>query len=187
MNRNCSLEIEASTAAGRDIGLLEMESEDLLDFDSIYKRWSSFVYNACLGMLGGPDDAQDAMQETFVQVYKRLGSFRGESSLKTWIYRIAINKCIEHHRRKPVNVSVLQDWLPEDGHSCEDILREIHVREAVLQLTPRHRAVIVLFYFQQLSYEEMADALGLSVNQVRMRLHRAKTAFSKIFGREDGL
>ena len=156
-------------------------------FDRLFRRHSAFVYNACLGILGDPDDARDAMQETFVQLWKSLPGFKGQSKFSTWLYRIAVNKCVDLLRGKPKwETPSSIDWIDDAGDSFGDCLIEQQVRQTVLKLKPEYRAVMVLYYFQQLSYDEIADSLGCSFDQVRIRLHRARKAFRTLYTQGGG-
>lgn len=151
-------------------------------FDVLYERHAKEVYNVCLGILGNPDDARDAMQDTFVQAYNSLPRFRGQSKFSTWLYRIAVNKCIDTVRRRPKWETVDSiEWFRHEQDSNEDRLVEEQVRLVIAKLKPRHRAVLVLYYFQQLSYAEIAETLGWSVEQVRSNLHRARKAFRHFY------
>jgi RNA polymerase sigma-70 factor (ECF subfamily) len=154
-------------------------------FDLLYKRHASRVYNICLGILGNPDDARDAMQETFVQVFRSLPKFRLHSKFCTWLYRIAVNKCVDAVRRRPrweVKDS-LEDFRCEVPSNDNRLVEEI--RFLVTKLKPSYRAVLVLYYFQQFSYGEIAETLGWSVEQVRSNLHRARRALRKLYDRGD--
>ncbi len=172
-----------------DITLVEdFSAGDATAFDRLYHRYSGFVYNTCLGILGNPDDARDALQETFLQVYRALSGFRGRSTLRTWIYRIAVNRCLDMLRGKPTcQPAESLDWLRDAPEQTHDSAVEQRVRETILRLRPEHRAVLVLFHFQELSYSEIADALGCSLDVVRTRLHRARRAFRELYdkGGED--
>ena len=151
-------------------------------FDRLYHRHCTFIYNTCVGILGNPDDARDAMQDTFVQLWRSLPRFREQSKFSTWLYRIAVNKCMDLLRGKPRwETPSSTDLLDHDGRSHWDGLFEQEVRQAVLRLKPEYRAVMVLYYFQQLSYDEIAESLGCSFDQVRIRLHRARKAFRAIY------
>ncbi len=177
----------AEAVAGR--GLRDRADEraaDAVDFDALYARHSAFVYNTCLGVLGNPDDARDAMQETFVQVFRSLPSFRGQSALSTWVYRIAVNKCYEFARKRPRREAAeALEWFREAAAPDRDYVMEQRVRETILRLKPDQRAVVVLFHFQGLSYTEIAETLACSLDLVRTRLHRARKAFRKLY-EEDG-
>jgi RNA polymerase sigma factor (sigma-70 family) len=110
------------------------------------------------------------MQETFIQVYRSLAGFQGRSSLNTWIYRIAINKCQDATRRRRHTECYAElAHLPDGNTAGEDQLFEEKVRMTILKLKPEYRVVLVLFYFQSLSYQDIAQTLCCSLNQVRVR------------------
>ena len=151
---------------------------EALAFDLLYDQYGSYVYNACLGIVGSPDDARDAMQDTFVQLYRSLPRIRDRSVLRTWLYRVAANKCADILRKRPRWQTTDPGERPGGASqpSGEELL-EYRVRQTILQLKPEFRVVLVLCYFERLSYCEMALALRCSVDQVRGRLHRARQAF----------
>jgi RNA polymerase sigma-70 factor (ECF subfamily) len=151
-------------------------------FERIYHENAAFVYNICLGMLGNPDDAKDAMQETFLKLHRYLPRLRGFCKPSTWLYRVAVNQCKDIlTKQKKFELSDSLDWIETPDQKAEHSEKERLVREAMLKIKPDYRAVLVLFHFQQLSYQEIADSLGCSIDQVRIRLHRARTAFRKVY------
>ena len=178
----CVLEFGSRRADSEIIILEESVSREEASFDRLYEDHSSYVYNTCLGILGNADDARDAMQETFVQIFRSLDKFRGKSAIRTWIHRIAINKCMDMLRARPKHESVesidcFADMAPPDGN------REVEsiVRDTISRMRPDHRVVLTLFYFQELSYQEIAEILGTRLSQVRMCLHRARKAFRTLY------
>lgn len=182
MNLNHSLEI-GTRSADPDLSLVqEFNAGRISAFDLLYERHSKYVYNICLGMMGNPEDARDAMQETFVQVYRSLPKFLGQSKFATWMHRIAVNKCLDALRSRPKCETTedldLMESAPAPGG---DPFAEEHVRKTVQRLSADYRALIVLHYFQQLSYQEIAETLDLSADQVRARLHRARKAFRLLY------
>lgn len=151
-------------------------------FDQLYGQYAGYVYNTCLGILGHPEDARDALQETFVQVYRALPSFRGNSDVATWIYRIAVNKCHDALRKRKRQVAVEDlDALPVAEEAPRDWQMEAQVRAAILRVKPDFRVVLVLHYFQGLAPEEIGRVLHLSANAARVRLHRAREAFRQAY------
>lgn len=155
-------------------------------FDRIYQRNSEYVYNVCLSMLGNPDDARDALQDIFVSLYKNLQKFRGKSKVTTWIYRVTVNKCKDVLRSRPKWISGDSlDWLADERISTEDRALEQRVRGTILGLKPEYRAALTLFYFQQLSCDEIAEVMNVSVNSVRVLLHRARKVFRARYGDGD--
>lgn len=154
-------------------------------FDRLYEEHSSYVYNTCLGIVGNPDDARDAMQDTFVQIYRSLHKFKGNSAIRTWIHRIAINKCMDLLRSKPKHecvetIETFGEMEPLAGNTEVESI----VRDTIGRMRPDHRVVLTLFYLQEYSYQEIAEMLGTRLSQVRMCLHRARKAFRKLY--DDG-
>jgi RNA polymerase sigma-70 factor (ECF subfamily) len=157
-------------------------------FDRLYVRYQDYVYNVCLGILAHPDDARDCAQETFLRVYRKVGEFRAQAAFSTWLYRVTVNVCVGHLRKRPrtaaasledENVREIADDGPEPWTGLEREVDEGVVREIVAELPPDYRMVLVLRYFQNLSYEEMVQALGYTLAQVKVKLHRARRAFAR--------
>ncbi|MBI3911785.1 MAG: RNA polymerase sigma factor [Armatimonadetes bacterium] len=156
-------------------------------FDRLFLKYQDYVFNICLGILGNPDDARDCAQETFVRIYRKAGEFRGRAAFSTWIYRIAVNVCVGALRKRPRTAvaSLEDDHVREapDGsappwHGLQQKDDERLVRQVVTALIPDYRLVLVLRYFQGLSYEEIAQVLGWTLPQVKIKLHRARRSFA---------
>jgi len=157
---------------------------DIGAFEEIYRRTSGFVYNVAWRVTGNKEDAEEVGQNVFVTVYRKLSGFRFESSLKTWLYRITVNRALNYvkktSRERSVTVSY-DDALahpdaglgaaatparkPADPQRIEQILEH---------LNPDQRACIVLRSIEGLSYQEIAQALNINVNTVRSRIKRAR-------------
>ncbi len=150
---------------------------DLEAFDVLVRRHQAPVYRLALRMLGSEADAEDAAQEAFVQAWRSLERFRGDSAFATWMYRIVTNRCLNAlAARRPVEG--LTDRYPEPaGDPAEVAERRARLRavaDGVLTLPPEQRAALVLREFQGLSYEEVAQVLGVSLAAVKGRIHRAR-------------
>ena len=163
-------------------------------FEPLVTAYEQILYNLCYKMLGNHEDAQDAVQETFIKVYRALSDYRGESRFSTWIYRIACNTCHDFLRRKSkVQVISLYEQqedgdetelpLSEEGNTPEDLLERKLTRESVihgLQMLPEEqRTILLLREIQGLSYEEIAEILHLDGGTVRSRIHRARKKLCK--------
>jgi RNA polymerase sigma-70 factor, ECF subfamily len=157
-------------------------------FDKLFERYQDYVYNVCLGILANPDDARDCTQEAFLRVYRKVGEFRGEAAFSTWLYRVATNVCVGQLRKRPrhqtasledENVREIADDGPEAWARPVREADEAIVREVVAELPEDYRLVLVLRYFQDLSYEEMVQVLGYTMSQLKVKLHRARRAFAK--------
>jgi RNA polymerase sigma-70 factor (ECF subfamily) len=154
-------------------------------FRELYDRYHRQVLSVAVAMTGGSDDAMDVVQETFVRAHKNLGSFLGESSFYTWLYRIAVNVGIDFRRRQRRRGEVTQaEPIDEDASDPErtiDPSREASRRElgarilAVIdELTPEHKAAIILREIEGLSYEDISRVMRCSKGTVMSRLHYAR-------------
>lgn len=158
------------------------------DFDSIFKEFQPKIQRY-LGNLAGEENACDLTQSVFLKVSRSLDDFRGEASLSTWIYRIATNLAHDHaessqakqkSREYQLSEGESLDDLPDTGSSAlehEYIRREMNacIRTVVNGLPENYRTVLSLSDFEELSNQEIAEILGISLENVKIRLHRART------------
>jgi len=157
-------------------------------FQELVERYQRKVYAMLLGMLRDHDTAWEASQETFIKALRSLDHFKGEASFYTWLYRIAVNVAIDLQRREAhrpiVGVSdetiEAQETLQEDLRRA-DPFRQVRnrelgarVRAAIDELTPEHRAVILLREVEGLSYDEISRVMGCAKGTVMSRLHYAR-------------
>lgn len=161
-----------------EAGLVARAREGDLDaFDSLVRQHGPAVYRVALRMLGEPADAEDAAQESFVQAWRGLRSFRGQSGFGTWMYRIVTNKCINELARRR-ETEPLEEESPSERPGPEQVVvarSEFAVlRQAVDDLTPEQRVALVLREFEGCTYDEIAEVLDISVSAVKSRLHRAR-------------
>lgn len=154
-------------------------------FDSLYHKHAGFVFNTCFGIMGHREDARDAMQETFVSAYKGISGFRNQSKFSTWLYRIAINRCLDMMRRNNHNLGDPVEWLESAGSYSDNWAKEKAVREAVLKLKPHYRTALVLHYFQGLTCNEIAECTGWTPNKAASTLMRARKSFKAVYDGED--
>lgn len=155
---------------------------DRAAFKEIYDRFRDRVYNLAFYSLGESLAAEDVLQIVFMKIHRGLPDFRFESQLATWIYRIALNQCLNENRRRVAQHVPLESLLgsgdeidvsslPDDKQAHNE-RREI-IRQAVMELSPKLRSVIALKYLEGLSYDEMAQVLECSPGTVASRLNRA--------------
>jgi RNA polymerase sigma-70 factor, ECF subfamily len=166
---------------------------DLSAFDDLVRYFERPVYGVCLRLLGDAEDARDAAQETFLKIYRGLNSFRGESGLKTWIYRIAINQAMNQQRwwkrrRRDETVSLelsrkgsditLESSLCDASASPEtraiEQEREKKILRALSEVQKDYRAALILREIEELSYEEIAETLEISIGTVKSRIARGR-------------
>jgi RNA polymerase sigma-70 factor, ECF subfamily len=162
-------------------------------FDLIVERHRRSVYQVCYRFVGNHEDASDLSQDVFLRAYRGLRNFRGGSSLATWLYRIGVNVCLNRvSAKKPVTeeIDARQHVDTERESQVERVLREergVRVRAAIAQLPPKQRATLVLRMYQELSHEEIAQALGSSVGAVKANFFHALGNLKRILEREGDL
>jgi RNA polymerase sigma-70 factor (ECF subfamily) len=155
-------------------------------FALLYERHQGMVWSVCYRYLGNAQDAEDVMQDVFVRAHAGLKGFAGRSSFRTWLYQIAINSCHNEYRRQRrrpaiTDVPVEEIGLTDPGGETRfdgGALRGI-VLEALSALPEADRDILLLREFEGLSYEEIAQRLGLQMSATRMRLRRARIAFTR--------
>jgi RNA polymerase sigma-70 factor (ECF subfamily) len=154
-------------------------------FRDLFDRYHRQVLAVAVGMTGNGDDAMDLVQETFVRAHRNLSSFLGESSFYTWLYRIAVNVGIDFRRRQSRRSEVLQsEPIDENATPAERTVepsavvarREMgaHILRAIDELTPEHKAAIILREIEGLSYEDISKVMRCSKGTVMSRLHYAR-------------
>ena len=146
-----------------------------LDFDSLLEQYQVPVLRVCYLYLCDRSQAEDAVQETFLRVYRNLHTFRGGSNEKTWIMKIAMHVCYDINRSawyRIINRRVTPEMLPEAAVPFEE--KDDTLTRAVIRLPIRLREVILLYYYQGLNVNEIAEALGISQPSVSGRLKRGR-------------
>lgn len=165
-------------------------------YETLIQRFQQPVFNLVSRLLRDPDEACDVVQEVFLKVFRKIGLFRGDSSLKTWIYRIAVNETNNHcrwngrHRHQEVDLEgcpehgrSYRDTLPASGRSPFDYVldreRQGLIEAALADLNPTFRSVVVLRDVEELSYEEIAAILQVPLGTVKSRILRGRDALRR--------
>ena len=162
---------------------------DINAYELLVKEYEKNVYNLALRMVGNSEDAADMSQEAFIKAYNSLTSFRGDSKFSVWLYRIVSNVCLDYLRSRGRRQTVSLSTENDDGEDVEiDIADETQsperlldrrltrdaVRRGLAALPPEHRQLLLLREIQGLSYDEIADALGIEAGTVKSRIFRAR-------------
>ena len=160
-------------------------------FEELVLKYQDRIYNLCRHMLGNTSDAEDAAQDTLLKAYQKLKDFRPEASLYTWLYRIAVNTCLDY-KKKPFFESLFkssekdEQYLieqPSDAPSPERLYASKQIgyvlQKSLRYLSPKLRTVIILKEIEGLSYEEMAEVLDISAGTVKSRISRARDELKK--------
>lgn len=151
-------------------------------FAELVELYQNPVYHLCYRMLGNAEEAEDAAQESFLRAYKALRSYDNTRSFATWLLSIASHYCIDQIRKRRMTLISLDTFvgeiLPDPEPSPESALRQNELQRQVRglldSLSPLDRSAVVLFYWYDYSYDEIAQTLELSVSAVKSRLHRAR-------------
>ena len=155
-------------------------------FGILVSRYQARLFSCVLGVIGDSDEAEDVVQESFIQAYIKLDTFQHNSQFFTWLYRIAFNNALSRRRRHRTSLSLdaaRENSGSEPSSESEapdlNLVRTENIqqlRDAMLALSDDHRIILTLREMQELSYEDIAVALDLSIGTVRSRLSRARNA-----------
>jgi len=155
-----------------------------MEFDAIYNTYWQRIYRVCLGYLSDDDWAKDVAQDTFIAVWNNLPSFRNESSVSTWIYRIAVNNCLRQiERSKRLPKSEIPEQLTET-HDTPIDSKIAFLYQCINELKEIDRIVISL-ELEDIKQAEIASIVGISEANVRVRIHRIKEKLTEKFKRYD--
>lgn len=151
--------------------------------EELYRRFSPRMYAVCLRYAGNAEEAEDILQEGFIKVFKKLGSFRGEGSFEGWVRRVFVNTAIEHFRRK----KYLQPVTEKEENTIEgkflsalDGLAEKDILALIKELSPGYRTVFNLYVVEGYSHKEIGDMLGISEGTSKSQLSRAKVILQEM-------
>lgn len=191
--------------ASASVGASHREDEALVEglragsdeaYEQLISRFQQPVYSLVYRLMDDPGDACDVVQEVFLKIFRNISNFRGQSSLKTWVYRIAVNEAYNHrrwfsrHRRQEVGLEAeeegsrsYRDTLPDAGASPFDEVLNRETRalidDALTHLSPVFRSAVVLRDIEDLSYEEIAEILRVSLGTVKSRILRGREALRR--------
>ncbi|CAG9606905.1 RNA polymerase sigma factor [Pseudoneobacillus rhizosphaerae] len=161
-------------------------------YTHIINKYKNQLYATILRMTKNPQDAQDFVQEAFIKVYHQLGKYDGKGSFSSWIYRVAINHCLDEFRKKSHHIQKveLSEEMYENPSHPEVIFlkkeRSRQLERIVATLPEDERMIILLRYVNELSYDEISELLDIPVTTVRNKLHRAKIKMRKSVNQEGG-
>lgn len=153
---------------------------------TLYRQYCDAMYNVCYRMLGNEGDAEDTLQESFIDIFRRLDSFRGESSLGAWIKRIVINHCLNVFKKRRITFEVLEDQdlhIHDDLHTenSDHIVYEVaRVREAMMKLPHGYRQVLTLYLIEGYDHGEIAEILGIQESGSKSQYSRAKAKLREL-------
>ncbi len=165
---------------------------DLSAFEELYTRHHRRVYSICLRMLQDASEAEDLTQDVFIQLYRKIGSFRGDSAFTTWLHRMTVNQVLMHFRKRTVRYEKTTD----EGETPDQVVTgtadpgrmrivdKIALENAITQLPDGYKNVFVLHDVEGFEHEEVARILGCSVGTSKSQLHKARLKLQKLLGKK---
>ena len=166
-----------------DIHLCRLATDGSLGaFEVLYERYHRRTYSLCLRMTSSPTEAEDLTQEVFIQLFRKIGSFRGDSAFSTWLHRLTVNQVLMHFRKR----SVKNERTSDDGEIPEQTVRgsanpskmqvvdRIALKNAIAQLPNGYKSVFILHDVHGFEHEEVARKMGISVGTSKSQLHKAR-------------
>ncbi len=166
-------------AAGTEAALLAAgRAGDAAALEQLLAMHRRPLYALCRGMLGNADDAEDAMQETFLRALRALPGFRGEAAFRSWLFRIAFNVCLKWKAARPATALWDEEQAPPSAAAAASpeaqALQQLRIIEALAALLPRHRAIILLKELEGWSVAEIATAMAWNEKRVNNELYKAR-------------
>jgi RNA polymerase sigma-70 factor, ECF subfamily len=169
------------------------QAGDAAAFEHLYGLHSRRVHALCLRMVGNPSDAEDLMQEAFLQLFRKIGTFRGESAFSTWLHRMTVNVVLMRLRKKTLPAASLEETTEPDeetGGPRKDIgapdlrlsgaVDRVNLERSIEKLPPGYRTVFVLHDVQGFEHNEIAGIMGCSVGNSKSQLHKARTRLREL-------
>ena len=161
---------------------------DMTAFEEIYQRHHRRVYSICMRMLSNATEAEDLTQEVFIQLYRKIGSFRGDSAFTTWLHRLTVNQVLMHFRKRNVKYekTTEEGEMPvqvvsgTENPQSMPIVDKIALNAAIEQLPNGYKKVFVLHDVEGYEHEEIAKLLGCSVGTSKSQLHKARLKMRKL-------
>ena len=171
---------------------------DAAAFGGLVRRYQERLFNTVIRLVDNPEDANDVVQEAFLNAYQSLDGFKGDSLFFTWLYRIAVNTAISLRRKQRAAISIdanrngSQVIDPHDpseqnrpGYAIEQAEQRRRVQHALNRLSPEHRMVLVMKDMEGQKYETMAEILQVPIGTIRSRLHRARLELRQLLEQEE--
>ncbi len=163
-------------------------------FELLYERYHRRTYGLCLRMTNSQTEAEDLTQEVFIQLFRKIGSFRGESAFSTWLHRLTVNQVLMHFRRRSVKNEKTSESgeIPEqivpgtENHKKMPVLDRIALTKAVSQLPPGYKKVFLLHDVEGYEHEEVARIMKISVGTSKSQLHKARLKLRGLLFKQTG-
>ena len=164
---------------------------DLAAFEELYRAHAGRLFSLTFRMVGNQSDAEDLLQEVFLAAHRKLETFRGDAALGTWLYRLAMNLCLDHLRSRAARTSQLTDslddepWIADAGSRslAERTVSKMDLERAIAVLPAGCRAAFVLHDIEGLEHQEVARTLGIAEGTSKSQVHKARMRLRALLGR----
>jgi RNA polymerase sigma-70 factor, ECF subfamily len=175
-----------------DLALVERcRQGDLTAFEEVYRAHSGRLYNVAFRMLGNPTDAEDLLQEIFLAAHRKLETFRGDSALGTWLYRLAVNLCLDYLRSRTGRAIQMTDVIEDDNilpdtasrGLAEQTVTRMDLERAMAHLPEGCRMAFVLHDIEGLEHREVAEAMGIAEGTSKSQVHKARLRLRALLSR----
>jgi RNA polymerase sigma-70 factor, ECF subfamily len=173
------------------------QSGDAAAFEFLYQLHGRRVYALCLRMVSNPSDAEDLMQEAFLQLFRKIGTFRGESAFSTWLHRMTVNVVLMRLRKKTLPAASLEETIETDEEAggprkdpgapdlrLSGAVDRVNLERSIGKLPPGYKTVFVLHDVQGYEHNEIAEIMGCSVGNSKSQLHKARTRLRELLQEE---
>ncbi|HEX8494813.1 MAG TPA: RNA polymerase sigma factor [Pyrinomonadaceae bacterium] len=168
---------------------------DTAAFEELYHRHFRRVYALCLRMTGNPEQAEDLTQDVFIQLFNKIGSFRGDSAFTTWLHRMTVNQVLMHFRKRSTKselTSVTEETPDQIVRGTENpdkmpVIDRIALEKAVQQLPPGYRTVFILHDVEGYEHEEIARMMGVAEGTSKSQLHKARLKLRNLIRQQAAL
>jgi RNA polymerase sigma-70 factor (ECF subfamily) len=170
-------------AAGRGI----LGGEDVEAFEKLYREHSGRIFALATRMAGSPEEGEDLLQEIFLQAFRKMGTFKGDSAIGTWLYRLALNHCLDFVRSKQAKMSRVTETLDADtsiepAARLESPVARIDLERALAKLPPGCREVFVLHDVEGFDHKEVGQMLGIAEGTSKSQIFRARMKLRAMLG-----
>ena len=158
----------------------QVKGGNLTAFKTLVERHQDYVYTICNRILSNREDAEEVAQDVFIKAYNALKNFQGQAKFTTWVYRIAINSAISYRRKKKIPMETIEEYKHFDHGEISSmtdvqrIERKKFLQIAMNSMLPDDVSVLTLFYFNELTLEEISETTGINVNTLKVKLYRAR-------------
>lgn len=162
-------------------------------FEQLYRAQAGRLYTLIVRMVGSAETAEDVLQEVFLNAYRKIGSFRGDSSLGTWMYRMAVNYCLDYLRGRQSKMARTTDSIEDEGMAepvasaplVASTINRLDLERAIAKLPPGCRTAFVLHDVEGFEHHEVATMLGISEGTSKSQVHKARVKLRGMLSRKD--